>query len=236
LALSEIEGPKWAELILGGRLLISWLRNAQDKRVAEVLIDMLGNKRRTTEDRIAAGDALDVNLLDRELSFKMLIGLLGDEEKFVRSIASQKIGSLGDKRAVDILIEVLKDESNTVRESAAKALGYLGDGRAVGPLAGLLSDENRDIRSAAADALGNIGDKRAVDHLIIALESPPKRQLEKEGLHFLGGRYNVAIALGKLGDHRAVSYLTRSLEDADPDVRKASAWSLKELAKIGDKS
>ena len=54
-----------------------------------------------------------------------LIGLLKDENVFLRSFAAKSLGELGDKRAVQPLIEMLKDEDEEVRQSATRALDKL---------------------------------------------------------------------------------------------------------------
>ncbi len=55
-----------------------------------------------------------------------LIGVLKDENAYMRSFAAEGLGELGDKRAVQPLVEVLKDEDEQVRRSATESLRKLG--------------------------------------------------------------------------------------------------------------
>jgi HEAT repeat protein len=55
-----------------------------------------------------------------------LIGLLKDENAWLRSFAAEGLGELGDKRSVQPLVALLKDEDEEVRRSATKALSKLG--------------------------------------------------------------------------------------------------------------
>ncbi len=64
-------------------------------------------------------------------------------------VASDALGKIGDKRAVEPLITALDDEDELVREGAAKALGMLGDKRAVEPLITALGDEDVSVRGWA---------------------------------------------------------------------------------------
>jgi hypothetical protein len=63
-----------------------------------------------------------------------LIKRLADDEGYVRRVAAEALGKLGDARAVPALIKRLADDEEYVRSAAAKALGESGDIKAVGPL------------------------------------------------------------------------------------------------------
>jgi len=98
-----------------------------------------------------------------------LIGVLKNKTQsqgidyLLRSSAADSLGTLADKRAVEILIASLKDENSSVRSSAARALGDIGDGRAVEALMAALQDEV--CRRWAAYSLGKIGDPKAIGPL-----------------------------------------------------------------------
>jgi len=73
--------------------------------------------------------------------------------------ATEALGRIGDRRAVEPLIRVLSNADSHVRESAAaaEALGRIGSDRAVEPLKRTLNDADRDVRSSAAQALDTLG-------------------------------------------------------------------------------
>ncbi len=80
--------------------------------------------------------------------------------------AAERLGELGDSRAVEPLIVALNYRKNDTHRYAAEALGKLGDRRAVGPLIATLKNADTVLAEKAAEALGKLGDPRAVDPLI----------------------------------------------------------------------
>ena len=82
-----------------------------------------------------------------------LVRALTDEDKWVRYLAVDALGSIKDKKAVDPLVKSLKDKDQDVRFAAADALGRLGDTRAEAPLKECMSADNCYVRIAAEEAL-----------------------------------------------------------------------------------
>lgn len=91
----------------------------------------------------------------RKRAGDLLIGLLNDEAKEVRTLSAAALGEMGEMRAVDALIRSLKDSDTRVCTNAAEALGKLGDERAIEPLITCLMRGDW-ARSYAADALHTI--------------------------------------------------------------------------------
>lgn len=145
---------------------------------------------------------------------------LKSDSSVTRRRSVEKLGDLGNTKAVKPLIAALKDSNELMRIEAAKALAKIDDKRAVEPLIVALKDSNLFVRRSAADALAKIGDKRAVEPLMAALKD--------SGWHMRGG---AAEALGKIGDKRAVEPLIVALKDSDKYVRREAATA---LGKIGD--
>lgn len=59
--------------------------------------------------------------------------ILKDEDKWVRYLAAEALGEIGDKRGVDSLVTALRDTEQDVRIAASRSLwhiGKLGDARA----------------------------------------------------------------------------------------------------------
>jgi hypothetical protein len=86
-----------------------------------------------------------------------LIAKLKDRKEWIRRIAAEALGRLGDPRAVGPLIVALKDSHWEVRRDAAESLGKLGDSRAVEPLMQTLKDSDAMVRWRAAEALSQLG-------------------------------------------------------------------------------
>lgn len=115
----------------------------------------------------------------------------GDEE--IREEAAQRLGQLGDPRAVPPLIQALRDEEDEVVEKAAEALGQIGSPEAVEPLLDVLDVHTLDwgIRVKTAKALEMIGDPRALPVLNDALkyeENPFVLSHFRRAIHTLESR------------------------------------------------
>ncbi|MBD2456858.1 HEAT repeat domain-containing protein [Nostoc sp. FACHB-87] len=114
------------------------------------------------------------------------------------ALAAQKLGELGDIRAVEPLLQVLNHPSSKVRTNAIKSLVKLGDSRAVEPLIQCLQDSDFFVRADAAWALAEFGDTQAIEPLIEVLSYQN---------HSTACRA-IASALGKFGDVRAIEPLS----------------------------
>ena len=176
----------------------------------------------------------------RSFRVRRLIKQLYDRRWYARASAIEKLGRLGDARAIEPLIDILVDSDKENRAAAAKALRALGEPqwskwvkgdsddfarlgkskapRAVEPLIKALNDGAWPV--SAAEALGKSGDTRAVKPLIRAL-----RERDEDV------RQEAAKALGKLCDTRAVEPLIGALNDRDKDVCQEAA---KALGNLGD--
>ena len=64
------------------------------------------------------------------------------DDRGIRPMAAEALGSIADTRAVEPLIAALKDREEFVADEAATALGKLGDRRAVEPLIAVVKDRN----------------------------------------------------------------------------------------------
>ena len=175
----------------------------------------------------------------RSFRVRRLIKQLYDRTRWQAwASAIEKLGRLGDARAIEPLINILADYDEDNRAAAAKALRALGepqwskwvkgddddferlgkskDPRAVEPLIKALNDGEWPV--STAKALGKSGDTRAVKPLIGALsdDDPDVRRA-------------AAYALGSLGDSRAVEPLIGALNDRDKDVCQEAVKALRTL-------
>lgn len=87
-------------------------------------------------------------------------GMERGEWKEQRRSAAKKLGTLGDKRAVDVLIWVVEtEEFDVVAENAIASLGKLGDPKAEDVLQSVYADKSREryVRQLAKTALAKLG-------------------------------------------------------------------------------
>jgi len=89
----------------------------------------------------------------------------------VRRIAADKLGKIGNSRAVIPLIQALEDEDYMVGLAATTALGEIGDELAIPALSRTLYHEDPDFCRAAVEALGKIGTQAAIAALIQSLDN-----------------------------------------------------------------
>jgi DNA-binding transcriptional ArsR family regulator len=160
----------------------------------------------------------DVEALTKSEDVDGLIKALAHEDDTIRGRAADRLGRLGDPRAVDPLIAALGDDAPSVRTYAASALYEFGDARAVEPLIAVLQDDWAGPRYCAADSLGQFGDRRAVEPLIALLRDEDWQT-----------RQSAARSLGKLADERAREPLAAALDDPDERVYMVVAESLANL-------
>src|SRR5918992_1676088 len=85
------------------------------------------------------------------------IHLCRDASPGVRILATELMGAVGGKEAVDKLIRLLNDADPEVRAAAARALGKLGHWPAATTLAALLQDRRFEVRWEAGLALRALG-------------------------------------------------------------------------------
>lgn len=87
-----------------------------------------------------------------------LVGLLADDDAFVRSEAADALGPLGERSAVPGLIRALADTEPVVRASAAESLGDLADPSSMDPLIeAARADADEAVRAYAVSSLGLLG-------------------------------------------------------------------------------
>jgi HEAT repeat protein len=159
----------------------------------------------------------------------LLLTALGAEVTFVRGVAAEALGQLGQAspEVVSRLLATLEDEDAGTREYAAIALGQLGQASSevVSRLLAALEDKHAFVRGSAAAALGRLGQasSEVVSRLLAALE-------DKHA--FVRGA--AAIALGRLGQasSEVVSRLLTALGDENAGMRDSAAAALGQLGQV----
>ena len=137
---------------------------------------------------------------------------LSDAHFLVRIAAARMAGLAKDKDAVPKLLQIVKKDEPPARRQAATALGQIGDPQAV-----------KDLLAAAANP-----EDRFVEHAIIysliTLQTPgPVQEALKNPSPKV--RKAALIALDQMdGSPLQRDHLRASLNDADPELRRASLW------------
>lgn len=195
----------------GGLIPISGGSRLDVDRRIEKLVKVVKESSNRADMRNAAGELADMG----EPAAEALIGLLEDENFYVRWYTADALGSVKSERVVQPLIKSLYDDDRNVRRTAAGSLGRIGSEEAVRPLIEALRDQTRDISIAAARALGRIGAHEAVQPLIEALRDSTK-----------GTAGPAAEALGRIGSQEAVGPLIRRLEETGNCPHNEVGWAL----------
>ena len=146
---------------------ISRLGDSGEIGAVDFLIKYL-SKKVDNEVKSYAANAI-IRICDKKAP-KQLLKLLRHESWITRMKATEILGEIGDKRAVNPLIRILRtDPEPSVKEWAAIALGKIREKKASKPLvASLISDPNATVRMEAAIALGLIKEKKALNPLLDA--------------------------------------------------------------------
>ena len=128
------------------------LGNIGDERIIPSLVSSLSD-----EDEDVRRMAIIALGKMKKAAVKPLIEAFGSEDWRIRARVAEALGSIGDKRAVDILINALigktKDNNRFVRGRVAEALGKIGDERAIEPLIHARDDSYKYARIKAEEAL-----------------------------------------------------------------------------------
>ena len=161
---------------------------------------------------------------------------LKDKDWRTRLTATEALGVLGSKTAVQPLIEIVQSDPDTaVRQDAIRALGCIGDSSATEQLLRVLNEPRLQVQ--AIEALGKIGDRRTVPTLmkLVTLLDPTRYEdrvpvCEDERYEQDLAVVEVAIkALARLKDEQAIPILINALQSTL--VRKDAAEALTAFGK-----
>ena len=81
---------------------------------------------------------------------------LDDDDKWVRYMAADALGNIGDVRSVERLIPLLNDQDQDVRFATAYALGNIGHPSAEDALTRTCTRDNCFVKVAAEEALAKV--------------------------------------------------------------------------------
>lgn len=154
-----------------------------------------------------------------------LLEALTFREDFVRWMASEQLGKIGDIVAVPALIDALKDRDNYVRIIVATALGRIGDASAVPALIESIRDRDNPGWKYSVTALEQIGDSFTLPRKIIAVSgmTPLKRIQALNSLRDFLYKNSRLTTRYKIPDTRA---LCQTVMDEDDEAARFGARQL----------
>lgn len=156
-----------------------------------------------------------LGIIGSDEAIQVLLGLLRDEESYIRLAAITALGWNGSEKAVPALREALGDSDVDISWRAAEALGKIKSRDAVSALCEATQDPRERIRIVAAWGLGNIASKEAIPVLMEMMQDITSRVSSV-----------AMVALGRIGSNEAVPALLQVLHDEDRNVRHVAAITL----------
>jgi HEAT repeat protein len=91
-------------------------------------------------------------------AIEYLLKALDDEDKWVRYMAADALGNIGDVRSIERLIPLLDDNDQDVRFATAYALGNIGHPSAAEALTRTCTRDNCFVKVAAEEALQKVSE------------------------------------------------------------------------------
>jgi len=142
------------------------------------MTDDILNQRRTLDAMSSRGLSakreyvLDLERRADEESLQKMVECLRDESWFLRDLAEQAFGRMGEPGAC-ALRPLLKQGLWYTRTSAARALGRMGHADSVPDLFDLIQDANETVAGAARDAIVAVGRQRGAVRIAHVLHRMP---------------------------------------------------------------
>lgn len=160
---------------------IAALAKVQDKRVADGLEHLLGDK----DLDVVVNAAKTIAQRGQKESIDKLTKMIGKgKERNAMRAALDALTVLrrGDAAWIDDLIGLTKHDDPEVRNLALQALGETKEKKALEKLVAALSDENWSVRLAALDALEHLKMKEAIGPIIERMAKEEGRMLQEFSL------------------------------------------------------
>jgi HEAT repeat protein len=150
-------------------------------------------------------------------SLTVLLEKLASKNKDDRRVAAERLGRLGDARAIEPLIYASgRGGGERAKSAAITALAKIGKPAIPLLIETILHDRTSKFRRAsAAAALGLIGDRRATLPLLRATKDPS-----------IDVRLHAIVALARFRESAAIPYLIRALSDESGGVRLQATRTL----------
>lgn len=153
--------------------------------------------------------------------YDLLLSYLTYKKTRLRWQTADRLGKIGDSRAVNPLINALQDESWLVRKHAVKALGRIGSPIVIEPLISMMKDECPYVRRSTIWALKTeqfTKDPRVTEILLCALGDTDKVV-----------RAQSAWALGYVDSPMVVLAIAEAVKDRDNNVSWRAIGALQRI-------
>ncbi|GMV43454.1 MAG: hypothetical protein AMXMBFR64_51700 [Myxococcales bacterium] len=205
------------KIILFSGSLMGWMRERIHRTVKEAgepLIDVVVELMLHKDQEIRRSALLFSTHFTSPRMVEPVIRMLSDGDWWIRVVAIDLLGRLGDERAVDPLIAALDDDE--IRWSAVEALSRIGSPRALKPIARLLGDPVASVRLEVVRAIEVYDDPRALPLLMKVIRGDPEIELRERALQAykaITHRHQMAVDEAELRE--AVGYDTRSGRQLD---------------------
>jgi len=129
-------------------------------------------------------------------------------EKIWRMYASNSLGKIGDKKAIDELKKLFSDKDALIRAYAASALAEFNLEDVISVLIQGLKDSNWKVRYYCASSLARVGADKAIDILKFKVLKDPILNVKKESIR----------ALGEIGDIKCFNFLKEIYENEKQSI------------------
>jgi HEAT repeat protein len=196
-----------------------WQRNAENKKIVEIAIQLLG-------ERMIEGENSAVLLtkaLKKQGDLDEIRRLLTHENKYIRGAAANAIAELVSRDDLPLLRDMLKDENWSVRGAAANAIAELVSREDLPLLRDVVKDENSYVRGAAINAITKLGSRE---------DLPLLRDVVKDENSYV--REAAVNAITKLGSRDDLPLLRDMLKDENWNVREAAVNAITKLGSRDD--
>jgi twitching motility protein PilT len=182
------------KVLLFCKTLVGWVRDrtlTSLRTHAEALGDDIVELMDDADDDVRAMALLLGSTLENRGAVPHIVRLLRDPDWWLRMIAAETLGKIGDPAAVPALIDALQEPESAM--VAIEALARIRDGRALVPIARLLNRPEVEIRVEVLGALRAFDDPRVLPLLLRVAEEDPSRAVRDRATR-LAERWNQGLA------------------------------------------
>lgn len=147
-----------------------------------------------------------------------LLGLVGDEEPFVRKEVQRALERLAGERSLDYFIAALNDDDPRIRLTAVHVLAMMDSPQARLAMIPALGDSDDEVRAEAIVAVKGLGHADMENLLLAGLQRKENYQVQLTSAR-LAGEMRITAAAGVLAD-----LLVR--DDVVPEVKREASEAL----------
>ena len=197
------------------------LMQIKDKRIADVLMDIIEDRTESDNIRRNAIDSLGDQEDERAVNILLDVFCNRNESMLVRDRAGIALDKIGSPNAIDVLLSVMEDDTRDteIRVRAAFALGSIKSEEGILPLIDMMKSGKLPIGpfTALCELARSLRDDRAIEAVVEEFRKHPSPTW--------------AGLLGEIKDSRVVDALIEITQEGNTDVAREA---IRSLGKIGD--